>query len=300
MIQEEKNSRDPVAPNKEQQQATTQCVVPDLIDKLHKATVEVLQNSNGPPLVYHLDPHLRLRRTLTPRSKITGIPKYSEAQFVIHPTTGKRRTLHFETALNGGDEREFLMDAYFWGATEEEATVRMVTCHGISPTASRERWHALGWRIQHDPVLSKKIRFVDMDWHSIDRGDAYQEDFLTMLPKHIFDCPSEETVQEIAAMLQSRRIEKTLPRSSPTAKSIVRELWKMVHKFSKQSSPKDWDGGYLANHLFRASSHGREASASSFWPRQLQLFKVVTKMRLHFASRLLALSLCTQLPFSCL
>jgi hypothetical protein len=177
--------------------AQTQDVVPALIEQLRQATIEVLQNSNGPPLTFHRDPHLRLRRTLTPRSAVTGIKKYSEAQFVIHPTTGQRRTLHFE-ALG---KHEFLMDAYFWGASEQEATLRMVALHGISPTASRERWHALGHRIQQDPILSKKVRFVALDWHSIDRGDAYQEEFLTLLPKHIFDVPPDDVVKEISEML---------------------------------------------------------------------------------------------------
>lgn len=174
---------------------TTQDVVPQLIEQLCNAKLEVLQNSNGPPLTYERDPHLRLRRTMTPRSKVTGIQKYSEAQFVIHPTTGRRQTLQFD-ALG----HTFLMDAYVWGASEGDATIRMVALHGISPTASRERWHNLGTRIADDAVLSKCVQFVSLDWHSIDRGDAYQEAFLTMLPKHMFSVPPPDVAEDVLAM----------------------------------------------------------------------------------------------------
>jgi hypothetical protein len=258
MMQEEKTYKDPTVHGQEQT-ATTQDVVPELIDKLHNATIEVLQNSNGPPLTFLRDPHLRLRRTLTPRSNVTGIPRYSEAQFVIHPTTGKRRTLNFETALEGGDENEFLMDAYFWGASEEEASVRLVACHGISPTASRDRWHALGMRIHQDPLLSKKVRFVALDWHSIDRSDDYQEEFLTLLPKHIFDCPSQEVVKEIAAMFSKEEDQENFqnlmancrewcPRNLSDGAQILKAVITQGLGWGTPSKPfilcvKSWSGG---------------------------------------------------------
>ena len=193
------------------------------MDKLSNARIEVLQNSNGPPLRFERDPHLRLRRTFTnrPLGLPTGIQKYSEAQFVIAPppslprpkddaaasggsaADGKRITLSFtapvrsvttsstsNTTDNMVQNHDFYMDAYVFGASEETAQTRMVAVHGISPTASRERWHALGSRIANETHLSRTVRFVALDWHSIDRSDTYQEEFLTMLPKHYFTTPS--------------------------------------------------------------------------------------------------------------
>ena len=229
----------------------TQDVVPDIIEKLSNARIEVLQNSIGPSLVYVRDPHLRLRRTLTVRPPTfpTGIKKYSEAQYVISTasstsatastssttahgggtgtTTGKRIILSFSAPVQsinsettttattttttaasspvdettGGGAaaatttkvHDFHMDAYVFGASEETAKIRMVALHGISPTASRERWHNLGKMINDDPCLSTTVRFVALDWHSIDRSDTFQEEFLTMLPKHYFTTPSEAT-----------------------------------------------------------------------------------------------------------
>jgi hypothetical protein len=244
--------------------ANTQEVVPALIEQLYRSTIEVLQNSNGPPLTFHRDPHLRLRRTLTPRSVVTGIRKYSEAQFVIHPTTGQRRTLHFEAI----GKHEFLMDAYFWGASEQEATLRMVALHGISPTASRERWHALGHRIQQDPILSKSVRFVALDWHSIDRSDAYQEEFLTLLPKHIFDVPSDDVVKEISEMLPPTQREGLVqlfshckehcPRSLSDGAEIFRAVitqglgWGTSPSKSFIPCIKSWSGGVGMQMLYEA------------------------------------------------
>mmetsp|Transcript_18195 Transcript_18195/g.43970 ORF Transcript_18195/g.43970 Transcript_18195/m.43970 type:complete len:174 (+) Transcript_18195:180-701(+) len=91
--------------NKKQKRYETQDVVPDLIEKLSNARIEVLQNSNGPPLVYERDPHLRLRRTLTVRPPTfpTGIQKYSEAQYVISTGTASASSSSTTTIPpNGG------------------------------------------------------------------------------------------------------------------------------------------------------------------------------------------------------
>lgn len=196
-----------------------QDVVPDLMTKLSQARIEVLQNSNGPPLQFVRDPHLRLRRTFTPTktktattAKHTGIPKYSEAQFVIHDTTGKRQTISFQAFVKCLDEssggtssssssiqmHDFYMDAYVFGASEHEAQLRLVAVHGISPTASRERWHTLGARIQQDSQLNKSVRLVALDWHSLDRGDAVaQQEFMTMLPKHYLTTPEGDLLEDM-------------------------------------------------------------------------------------------------------
>jgi hypothetical protein len=255
--------------------ATTQDDVPEIIAKLRTATLEVLQNSNGPPLTFHRDPHLRLRRTLTPRSAIPGIRKYSEAQFVIHPTTGQRRTLHFHALENN---HEFLIDAYSWGASEQDATIRIVALHGISPTASRERWHALGHRIQQDPVLSQNVRLVALDWHSLDRGDAYQEEFLTLLPKHIFTVPSDDAVvEEISQMFSNpqhqvgfhkliNEIREFCPRPMSEGADILQAIITQGLGWGDHNKPfilciKSWSGGVGMEFLNRADPSLRQAIA---------------------------------------
>jgi hypothetical protein len=173
---------------------TNQQGVPDLIQKLHNAQIEEVQNSDGTVHQYVRDPHLRLRRTLTP-SLHTGMSKYNESQFCIHPTTGQRRTIQF-TALG----HDFFMDVYSWGASEDAATIRIFGLHGISPAVSRTQWHPLGEQIQQDPTLSKTVRFVAIDWHSIDRTDKYQTEFLTLLPKHIFDPVPKDQQEEFVKL----------------------------------------------------------------------------------------------------
>jgi hypothetical protein len=164
-----------------QQESGTSQVAADLIAALYKCNKELIQPSEGPAVEVTRDPHLRLRRTLTP-SLNKGIKKYHEAQFLITDSTGMRINLSF-SALG----RDFHMDAYVWGASEQEAEIRMVGLHGISPGVSRTRWHTLGEKLT--AAFPNKVRFVALDWHSIDRSDSYQEDFLTLLPKHIFSVP---------------------------------------------------------------------------------------------------------------
>ena len=130
---------------------TNQDVVPQLIQQLYQAKIEEVTNSNGTiEEQYIRDPHLRLRRTLTP-SLNTGMSKYNESQFIIHPTTGKRETIQFQAI-----GEEFYIDVYSWGASEKDATVRMFGLHGISPAASRIQWHSLGDEIQNDSSLAQK------------------------------------------------------------------------------------------------------------------------------------------------
>lgn len=180
------NSRPPT-------QARTQEKVPDIIRELYHSNIEVVQPSHGEPKLVANDPHLRLRRTLTP-SLNRGIKKYNEAQFMIQGSSGKRIQLSFSVEELDGQERlDFTMDAYVWGASESKATHRMVAIHGISPGVSRTRWHSLGEKLtQANPGM----RFVALDWHSIDRStDQPQTSFLTLLPKHIFSAPSNEKLE---------------------------------------------------------------------------------------------------------
>ena len=86
------------------------------------------------------DPHLRLRRTLTPSLNLGQPgPKYIEAQFMLskEETSGKRLSLEFGVSFGGKTTSYFAMDAYEFGASEAEANVRVVTLHGMSPGASR-------------------------------------------------------------------------------------------------------------------------------------------------------------------
>ena len=109
----------------------TQAVVPDLIAALFKANTEVEEPSEGPARTVTRDPHLRLRRTLTPSSPFKGI-KGEEAQFMVGGSSGKRVSLAFSW---GGDD--FQMDAYVWGADEANAEHRFVACHGVTPGISQ-------------------------------------------------------------------------------------------------------------------------------------------------------------------
>jgi len=168
---------------------TTQDAVPGLIAALYRADTELVKPTEGPDVVVKRDPHLRLRRTLTPSLNV-GLKSYNEAQFTITGSTGKRIDLEFQVF-----DRKFRMDAYVWGASESDAKMRMVAVHGISPGISRTRWHKLGGRLV-DEVPERKIRYVALDWHSIDRTDEPQVDFLTMLPKHIFSAPKSQPVRD--------------------------------------------------------------------------------------------------------
>jgi hypothetical protein len=114
---------------------TSQAAVPPLIAALYKANTEVIMPSEGPAQTLTRDPHLRLRRTLTPASPIKGM-KDEEAQFLITGSTGERVPLKFSWGGN-----DFQMDGYVWGAPEASATERIVCCHGVTPGISRTRFH---------------------------------------------------------------------------------------------------------------------------------------------------------------
>ena len=178
--------------------ATTleQASVQQLIEALyHKSTVEALEPHTSSwqsaedrhgagniglveSTAMRRDPHLRLRRTLTP-SVGGGRPGADkvEASFLVEGSSGQRQSLGPFT----WDGNEFVMDGYFWGASEAAATHRIVALHGVTPGISRTRWHALGEKLTRE---NPSIRFCAVDWHSIDRTDKPQDAFLTMLPKH--------------------------------------------------------------------------------------------------------------------
>src|SRR5210317_391543 len=65
---------------------------------------EVMTPSVGDAYSVERDPHLRLRRTLTPSLNL-GIKKYAEAQFMLSSkfseTMGKRESLEFGAKLDG-------------------------------------------------------------------------------------------------------------------------------------------------------------------------------------------------------
>ena len=190
--------------------ATTleQASVQQLIEALyHKSTVEALEPHTAPwestedrhgagniglveSTAMRQDPHLRLRRTLTP-SVGGGRPGADkvEASFLIEGSSGQRQSLGPFT----WDGNEFVMDGYFWGASEAAATHRIVALHGVTPGISRTRWHALGERLTRE---NSNIRFCALDWHSIDRADKYQTAFLTMLPKYFGGCFVREGIAE--------------------------------------------------------------------------------------------------------
>jgi len=243
--------------------STTQEVVPALIAALYKANTEVVQPSEGPPVTVKCDPHLRLRRTLTPSSPIKGLKKYNEAQFMVEGSTGKRINLTFSALGN-----KFQMDAYVWGAEEHEAEQRMVTLHGISPGVSRTRWHALGHCIGKN---MSKMRFVALDWHSIDRTDEHQEEFLTMLPKHIFSAPSASDEQELVEMYPEGRrewakgffhqIRQSCPRTTKEGAVVLRAVIQSGLDWGTAEKPfylgvKSWSGGIGVAMLSEAARQG--------------------------------------------
>lgn len=236
--------------------------VPDLIAALYEASsTEVVQLSQGPVSVKR-DPHLRLRRTLTPSSPNVGLKKYKEAQFMIDDSTGKRINLTFFVL-----GQEFQMDAYVWGASEDEAEQRMVTLHGISPGVSRTRWHTLGDRIGKS-TNKNKLRFVALDWHSIDRTDQPQEEFLTMLPKHMFSAPAKDSQEEILAMYSDDRqewardffaqIRESCPRSTKQGAEALRAVIEQGLGWGTAEKPfilgvKSWSGGLGVSMLLDAA-----------------------------------------------
>jgi len=92
------NSTNGCANPQEEQQQTQ-----ELIKSLYEISKsEFMTPTVGDPYSAPRDPHLRLRRTLTPSLNV-GIPKYAEAQFMLSKaeTSGKRLTLEFGVEFNG-------------------------------------------------------------------------------------------------------------------------------------------------------------------------------------------------------
>ena len=237
------NAAAPTTPKEHEHQ--TQGLIRSLYDV---SLSEFLTPSLGDPYSVPRDPHLRLRRTLTPSLNV-GIPKYAEAQFMLskEETTGRRELLQFRVCfddINGGKGRKhFTMDAYVWGASEAEAQIRVVTLHGISAGVSRTRWHKLGELYGSAAETttsppSKKVRFVALDWHSIDRSvdDDSNNEFLTCLPKHIMDVSSCKRDREEIIQLFS---------------SNERQEWcrKLCDAISSGICPRSFDDG---GRIFRA------------------------------------------------
>ena len=131
-----------------------------LIAELYKINCETERPSSHPPKTVSRDPHLRLRRTLTPASdQFKGLVD-GEVHFLVHGSKGRRTPLLFSWE---GDD--FQMDAYVFGAEEKNATRRILCLHGVSPASgSRERWHQLGERMA---ALDKDLCFVALDWYAL-------------------------------------------------------------------------------------------------------------------------------------
>lgn len=211
------------------------------------------------------DPHLRLRRTLTPSLNLGQPgPKYIEAQFMLskEETSGKRLSLEFGVSFGGKTTRYFAMDAYAFGASEAEANVRVVTLHGMSPGASRTRWHSLGERydvmtkMASAPSTKKRVRFVALDWHSIDRSvdDRANTEFLTCLPKHIMEMSEfaiqlfSEDRQEWAREFAKCTRDGTTPRTFEDGGRILRAVIEEGLGWGGRDKPlvlgiKSWSGG---------------------------------------------------------
>ena len=243
--------------------STTQRVVPDLIAALYKANTEVIQSSEGPAITVTRDPHLRLRRTLTPASPISGLKKVKDAQFMITGSTGKRINLTFSVLGHS-----FQMDAYVWGAEERDAKRRMIALHGVTPGISRTRWHKLGERLG----AMESVRFVALDWHSIDRTDEPQTEFLTLLPKHIMSAISEDDMEDIVQMFPKeshghvRKLfdeVKECPRSFEEGADVLRAVIEQGLGWGVDGKPfilgmKSWSGGVGLKLLAQASHEDGE------------------------------------------
>ena len=255
----------PAATPKEQEKRNQ-----EVIRALHDISQsEFMTPSFGEAYPVSRDPHLRLRRTLTPSLNM-GLPgpKYIEAQFMLskEDTSGKRMSLEFGVPF-GGTTRYFAMDAFAFGASEAEANVRVVTLHGMSPGASRTRWHSLGERYNVIAKMAsasstKRVRFVALDWHSIDRSvdDGANTEFLTCLPKHMMEMSSDDENLEFAIQLFSedrqewaREFAKctrdgTCPRTFDDGGRILRAVIEEGLGWGGRDKPlvlgiKSWSGG---------------------------------------------------------
>lgn len=238
----------------------------ELIAALHDLDSEVIVPSEGEPFVESRDPHLRLRRTLTPPSPFQGCSP-EEAQFMISGSTGHRISLSFSCL---GDY-DFTCDGYFFGAREEEATKRIFAVHGLTPGISRTRWHALGERLaKADPG----VRFCAIDWHSIDRTEKFQEEFLTCLPKHFFDTiDDEELFNEMVSGLPADKVAKQkalldsinsqCPRDGKQGAQVLRAMIEQGCGWGKPGKPfslciKSWSGAIGMQMLVDAKEEGGE------------------------------------------
>ena len=256
-------------------------------DKTHAAMLqlynisktEVMTPSVGDAYTVTRDPHLRLRRTLAPSLDV-GLPKYAEAQFMLSKSesTGKRISLEFGVDFDG-TRKYFTMDGYAFGASEQEATIRIVTLHGISSGVSRTRWHKLGERyniIHKESSSPKKVRFVALDWHSIDRSvdDDSNTEFLTCLPKHIMEV-SPTDVEEIATLHASQERQEwyrgfakavssgVCPRGFDDGARLLRGVIEEGLNWGKVDTPfilgmKSWSGGLAMRFLSQLNQSGSE------------------------------------------
>lgn len=236
----------------------------ELIAELHKIDSEVIVPSEGEPFVEKRDPHLRLRRTLTPPSKFKGCSP-EEAQFMIPGSAGERVSLSFSCF-----GQDFLCDGYFFGTSEEKATKRIFAVHGVTPGISRTRWHALGERLaKQDPG----VRFCAIDWHSLDRTDKPQDEFLTMLPKHFFDSVDDDLFQRMLIGLPEDKIAKQkkllddinrqCPRSNEDGAVVLRDMIEQGCGWGKEGKSfalciKSWSGGIGMQMLIDAKKENGE------------------------------------------
>ena len=132
----------------------------DAVAALYEFSIEETEHpSAGEPFTVARDPHLRLRRTLTPPSPVKGMIE-PEASFQVSGSSGRRVLLSF--SWRGLD---FQMESYVWGADEAAAQRRIVAVGGISPaTSSRARFFQTGERLT---ALDPHLRFAVLDWYVI-------------------------------------------------------------------------------------------------------------------------------------
>ena len=184
---------------------------------------------------------------------------------MISGSTGQRVSLSFSCL---GDY-QFSCDGYFFGAREEEATKRIFAVHGVTPGISRTRWHALGERLaKADPG----VRFCAIDWHSIDRTDIQQDEFLTMLPKHFFDTiDDEELFNEMVSGLPADKVAKQkalldsvnsqCPRDAKQGAQVLRAMIEQGCGWGKPGKPfslcvKSWSGAIGMQMMVDAKEEG--------------------------------------------
>ena len=236
----------------------------ELIAELHKIDSEVVVPSEGEPFVEKRDPHLRLRRTLTPPSKFKGCSA-EEAQFMISGSAGERVSLSFSCF-----GQDFVCDGYFFGTSEEKAAKRIFAVHGVTPGISRMRWHSLGEGLaKQDP----DVRYCAIDWHSLDRTDRPQDEFLTMLPKHFFDSVDDDLFQRILTGLPADKaakqkkllddINQQCPRSNEDGAIVLRAMIEQGCGWGKNGKSfalciKSWSGGIGMQMLIDAAKKENE------------------------------------------